>query len=46
MFKSSLPKVLVVDDDPLMLDFLQLAITPEASQVGIAENAASRVASH
>jgi putative nucleotidyltransferase with HDIG domain len=41
MFESSLPKVLVVDDDRSMLDFLKLAVTPEASHVGAAENAAS-----
>jgi len=39
MFEPLLPKVLVVDDDPAVCDFLKLAITPSASGVDVAENA-------
>jgi len=40
MFEPALPKVLVVDDEPLVCEFLKLALTPKASAVGVAENAA------
>jgi putative nucleotidyltransferase with HDIG domain len=41
MFESSLPKVLIVDDDPSVRGFLRVAIAPKASGVGVAENAAA-----
>jgi putative nucleotidyltransferase with HDIG domain len=41
MFDPSLPKVLVVDDDPSVCDFLKLAIAPKALRVDVAENAAT-----
>jgi response regulator RpfG family c-di-GMP phosphodiesterase len=41
MFEPSLPKVLVVDDDPPVRAFLKLAVAPKASGVGVAESAAS-----
>jgi putative nucleotidyltransferase with HDIG domain len=41
MFEPSLPKVLVVDDDPSVCEFLKLAIAPKASRVDVAENAAT-----
>jgi response regulator RpfG family c-di-GMP phosphodiesterase len=41
MFEPFLPKVLVVDDDPSVCDFLKLAITPKALRVEAAENAAT-----
>jgi len=40
MPEPSLPKVLVVDDDPAVRGFLNVAIAPIASQVDVAENAA------
>ena len=41
MFEPSLPKVLVVDDDPSVCQFLKLALAPKASRVEVAENAAT-----
>jgi putative nucleotidyltransferase with HDIG domain len=40
MFGPPLPKVLVVDDEPPVCEFLKLAITPKATAVDVAENAA------
>jgi putative nucleotidyltransferase with HDIG domain len=45
MFEPLLPKVLVVDDDPSVCDYLRLAITPSASRVEVAENAATALES-
>ncbi|HXX21536.1 MAG TPA: HD domain-containing phosphohydrolase [Terriglobia bacterium] len=45
MFEPLLPKVLVVDDDPSVCDFLKLVITPSASRVEVAENAATALES-
>ncbi len=39
MFDPFLPKVLVVDDDPSVCEFLKLAIAPKAARVDVAENA-------
>jgi putative nucleotidyltransferase with HDIG domain len=41
MLEPFLPKVLVVDDDPSVCEFLKLAIAPMASGVSVAENAAT-----
>jgi response regulator RpfG family c-di-GMP phosphodiesterase len=41
MFEPFLPKVLVVDDDPSVCEFLKQAIAPLASGVSVAENAAT-----
>jgi putative nucleotidyltransferase with HDIG domain len=41
MFEPTLPKVLVVDDDPSTRGFLIQAVAPKASGVGVAENAAT-----
>jgi putative nucleotidyltransferase with HDIG domain len=41
MFEPFLPKVLVVDDDPSVCEFLKLAIAPKALRVDVAENAAT-----
>jgi putative nucleotidyltransferase with HDIG domain len=41
MFEPSLPKVLVVDDDPSMRGFLKTAIAPKAARVDVEENAAN-----
>ena len=41
MFEPFLPKVLVVDDDPAVCEFLKLAIAPMASGVSVADNAAT-----
>jgi response regulator RpfG family c-di-GMP phosphodiesterase len=41
MFEPFLPKVLVVDDDRSVCEFLKLAIAPKASRVDVAENAAT-----
>jgi response regulator RpfG family c-di-GMP phosphodiesterase len=41
MLEPFLPKVLVVDDDPSVCEFLKLAIGPMASGVSVAENAAT-----
>ena len=40
MFEPSLPKVLVVDDEPSICGFLKLAIAPKAARVDVAQNAA------
>jgi len=40
MLGPALPKVLVVDDDPSVRDFLKVAIAPAASRVGAASSAA------
>jgi len=39
MLEPLLPKVLVVDDDPSVCEFLKLALTPKASEVSVAQNA-------
>jgi len=41
MFESYLPKVLVVDDEAPVCEFLKVAIAPKASSVAVAENAAT-----
>ena len=41
MFESPLPKVLVVDDEAPVCEFLKVAIAPKASSVAVAENAAT-----
>jgi response regulator RpfG family c-di-GMP phosphodiesterase len=39
MVDPFLPKVLVVDDDPSVCEFLKVAIAPKAARVDVAENA-------
>jgi len=41
MFETLLPKVLVVDDEAPVCEFLKVAIAPKASSVAVAENAAT-----
>jgi putative nucleotidyltransferase with HDIG domain len=41
MFEPHLPKVLVVDDEAPVCEFLKVALAPKASSVAVAENAAT-----